>query len=195
MSGDVLPSELDPEVFRRAQAGDEDAFGEVVKTYYEHVFRLVRSVMRDEHASRDVCQEVWISVWRNFSKFRGDSKFTTWLHPIAVRRAIDHLRKNRKWYDRFLPFLAEDGGEIPEMPATDTNPRRDLERTESNDRFERALASLPPKHRTVLALREIQGLSYEEIATAVKCRPGTVMSRLYHARRILAHKLEEMPCE
>lgn len=195
MAGEASPIELDPDLFRRAKEGDEDAFGEVVKAHYEYVFRLVCSVIRDEDAARDVCQEVWITVWKNLSKFRGDSKFTTWLHPIAVRRAIDHLRKRRKWYDRFLPFLAEDGGETSEVPATDSNPRRDLERTESNDRFERALASLPLKHRTVLALREIQGLSYEEIATAVKCRPGTVMSRLYHARRILARKLEEFPCE
>lgn len=195
MAGYTSPLESEPEILRRAQAGDEDAFGEIVKAYYEHVFRLVCSVMRDEHTARDVCQEVWITVWKNLSKFRGDSKFTTWLHPIAVRRAIDHMRKQRKWYDRFLPFLAEDGVENPELPPVDSNPRRDLERTERNERFERALASLPSKHRTVLALREIQGMSYEEIAKAVKCRPGTVMSRLYHARRILARKLEEMPCE
>jgi RNA polymerase sigma-70 factor (ECF subfamily) len=195
MSAESTSADLDREILRRAQDGDEAAFGEIVQTYYEHVFRLVCSVLRDEHTARDVCQEVWITVWKNLSKFRGDSKFTTWLHPIAVRRSIDELRKRRKWYDRFLPFLAEDGAEIPEVPAGDSNPRRDMERFERNERFERALASLPPKHRTVLALREIQGLSYEEIAQAVKCRPGTVMSRLFHARRLLARKLEEMPCE
>jgi RNA polymerase sigma-70 factor (ECF subfamily) len=195
MPAEPASPDLDPELLRSAQAGDEAAFGEIVQTYYEHVFRLVCSVLRDEHTARDVCQEVWITVWKNLSKFRGESKFTTWLHPIAVRRSIDELRKRRKWYDRFLPFLAEDGAEVPEVSAADSNPRRDMERSEKNERFERALASLPPKHRTVLALREIQGLSYEEIAQAVKCRPGTVMSRLYHARRILARKLEEMPCE
>jgi RNA polymerase sigma-70 factor (ECF subfamily) len=188
--------ENEPELLRRAQAGDEDAFGELVRAYYERIFRTVVGVMRDEHEARDVCQEVWIAVWKNLGTFRGDAKFSTWVHPIAVRRAIDALRKRKKWLHRFLPFLASDdvaAQAVSESVATDPDPRDGSERSERKERFERALATLPEKHRTVLVLREVEGLSYEEIAKTINCRPGTVMSRLFNARRLLAQKLETTP--
>lgn len=183
----------------RAQAGDESAFGELMQHHYESVFRKVFSVVRNEHDARDICQEVWIKVWQQLSRYRADSKFSTWLHPIAVRRAVDHLRKRRRWFDRFLPFQRDDAdGEVKTLfEPTDTDPTApdQLESQERRLHLETLLASLPPKHRAVLALREIQGLSYDEIATALRCRRGTVMSRLFHARRLLAQKLRESPCE
>ena len=191
-----LSTPSDQELVRRAQAGGEEAFGELMRAHYEPTFRLVQSIVHDEHAARDVCQEVWLTIWRNLGSFRGDAKFSTWIHPIAVRRAIDELRRRRRWLGRFLPFLA--GGSDPETngvpePADSGNPRESLEASERQDRFERAIASLPPKHRAVLALREIQALSYDEIAQALECRRGTVMSRLFHARRLLVQKLRELP--
>lgn len=188
--------ENEPELLRRAQAGDEEAFGELMRAYYERVFRTVVGVVRDEHDARDVCQEVWIAVWKNLATFRGDAKFSTWVHPIAVRRAIDSLRRRKKWLHRFLPFLGGDdvaAETAPEPIATDTDPRDGSERSERKERFERALATLPEKHRTVLVLREVEGLSYDEIAKTLDCRPGTVMSRLFNARRLLAQKLETTP--
>ncbi len=191
----ALP-ENEPELLRRAQAGDEDAFGDLVRAYYERVFRTVVGVVRDEHDARDVCQEVWIAVWKNLATFRGDAKFSTWVHPIAVRRAIDALRKRNKWLHRFLPFLDpgdESGEGVPEPAAPDADPRSEGERNERTERFEQALAALPEKHRSVLVLREVEGLSYEDIAKTINCRPGTVMSRLFNARRLLAQKLENLP--
>jgi RNA polymerase sigma-70 factor (ECF subfamily) len=184
----------------RAQAGDEAAFGELVCRHHAVVFRRVLAIIRDEHAARDVCQEVWLTVWKQLASFRGDARFTTWLHPIATRRAIDHLRSRRRWFARFLPFRHEIGEAeederrpaAPE-PAGTEDPRDALERRESTTRFERAIAALPPKHRAVLALREIEGLSYDEIATQIGIAQGTVMSRLFHARRQLAQKLADLP--
>lgn len=183
-----------PDLLQRALAGDEAAFGRLMQAHYEHVFRLVHGILRNEHDARDVCQEVWLTVWKNLAGFRGDAKFTTWVHPIATRKAIDHLRKRRRWYDRFLPISAdpEETGTVAE-PAVEETARDELDRAERKDRFEAALAALPPIHRTVLALREVQGLAYDEIARAVKIPTGTVMSRLYHARRLLAQKLKELP--
>lgn len=189
-----LSPESERELLQRAQAGDEAAFGTLMQHHYEPTFRLVRSIVRDEHAARDVCQEIWLTVWNKLKDFRGEAKFSTWVYPIATRRAIDHLRSRQRWTKRFLPFLSGDddeehgGARTPEAVA-ESDPRADLEKVERNARFERALASLPPKHRGVLALREVQGLSYDEIAKNLGIARGTVMSRLFHARRLLAQKL------
>ncbi len=193
---EILSPEAERALVLQAQSGNEDAFGRLMRLHYEPVFRLVVSVVHDEHSARDVCQEVWLTVWKNLKTFRGDAKFSTWLHPIAVRRSIDHLRSRQRWLGRFLPFLAasdEDHGRGIAEPAAPGNPRQELEEREGVGRIERAIASLPPKHRAVLALREINGLSYDEIATAVGIRRGTVMSRLFHARRLLAQKLGDSP--
>lgn len=154
-----------------------------MRLHYEHVFRLVYSILRNDADARDVCQEVWVAVWNQLAEFRGESRFTTWLHPIAVRRALDHLRKRRRWYERFLPF--ETKGVAETIAAHETGD--DISDQAAAAR--QALDTLPPRQRTVLALRELEGLSYDEIAAVMKIPAGTVMSRLYHARRLLAQKL------
>ena len=183
--------EPDPDLLRRAQGGDEAAFGIIMRTHYERTFRLICAILHNEADARDVCQEVWLKVWKQLPTFRGDSRFSTWLHPIATRRALDHLRKRRRWFDRFLPYDTgdENAVEVAE-PATTENAGSLAEGNETVARVRAALASLPPKHRAVLALRELEGLSYEEIAQATGIPAGTVMSRLYHARRLLAEKLK-----
>lgn len=189
-----LSPEPDPELLRRARSGDEAAFGSLMRSHYERTFRLVYAIVRHEADARDVCQEVWLTVWKQLGGFRGDAKFTTWLHPIATRRALDHLRKRRRWFDRFLPFSTDDAAvESAPEPATTEDARQQAEGRERTAQLRRALDSLPPKHRAVLALREVQGLSYDEIAQATGIPTGTVMSRLYHARRLLARKLKENP--
>ena len=190
----ATPPETNPDDLRRAQAGDEAAFGRLMRAHYEHSFRLVYSIVRSEHDARDVCQEVWLKVWQELRNFRGDAKFTTWLHPIATRRALDHLRKRRRWYDRLLPFDTDDET-VPSAPepAEEESVRASAEGNERKARLQRALDALPPKHRAVLALREVEGLSYEEIARATDLPTGTVMSRLYHARRKLAAIIQETP--
>jgi len=189
-----VSANVDPELLRRAQAGDETAFGAIMRSHYESSFRLVYSIVRNEHDARDVCQEVWLTVWKQLPGFRGDAKFSTWLHPIAVRRAVDHLRKRRRWYDRFLPFATgDDTVESAPEPVTSEDARSQSEGAERAAQLQRMFDSLPPRLRTVLALREVQGLSYAEIARATGIPTGTVMSRLYHARRLLAQKLKESP--
>ena len=190
---------LERQWIKAARAGDESAFGELVQRHYEAVFRTVFAIVRNEHDARDLCQEIWVKAWQQIGKFRGESKFTTWIHPIAVRRSVDHLRKRRRWFDRFLPFNRQndDPDAPPDFEPVEESPSapQQMEQSERQERFESLLASLPPKQRAVLALREIQGLSYDEIAHALGCRRGTVMSRLFHARRLLAQKLRETPCD
>lgn len=182
--------EPDADVLRRAQSGDEAAFGQLMRTYYERTFRLVYAIVRHDADARDVCQDIWLTVWRELPKFRGEARFTTWLHPIATRRALDHLRKRRRWFDRFLPFDTDEPAvETAPEPATTDDAGKQAEGNERQAALQAAISALPPKLRAVLALREVEGLSYEEIAAAVAIPTGTVMSRLYHARRLLAKKL------
>jgi RNA polymerase sigma-70 factor (ECF subfamily) len=187
-------AEPDPALLHRAQAGDEAAFGAIMRANYERTFRLVYAIVHHEADARDICQEVWLAVWKKLPRFRGEAKFSTWLHPIATRRALDHLRKLRRWFDRFMPFATGDDSvaAAPE-PASPDDTRWQPERDERAAQLQQAIGALPPKLRTVLALREIQGLSYDEIAQATGIPAGTVMSRLYHARRLLAQKLKENP--
>jgi RNA polymerase sigma-70 factor (ECF subfamily) len=182
--------DLDPDLLHRAQAGDQAAFGVIMRTHHEHTFRLAYAIVHNEADARDISQEVWLTIWKQLRTFRGDARFTTWLHPIVTRRALDHLRKRRRWFDRFLPFNTgdENAVEVAE-PSTDDNARTAAEGHDTVTRVRTALAALPPKHRAVLALREMEGLSYEEIAAATGVPTGTVMSRLFHARRLLAEKL------
>ncbi len=185
----------DPDLLQRARAGDQTAFGQLMRAHYEPVFRTVFGILRNEHDARDVTQEVWVKVWQELPRFRGDAKFTTWVHPIAVRKSLDHLRKRRRWFDRFLPFASAGEDAPPEAvmvaePSTETTARDEAEGGERREQLQRALEALPPKHRAVLTLREVQGLTYEEIAQAMELPIGTVMSRLYHARKMLAQKLK-----
>lgn len=195
MMNDATPAAAaEAELLRRARAGEEAAYGELVKANYEAVFRRVAGILRNEHDARDVCQEVWITVWKSLADYRGDAKFSTWLYAVATRRAIDHTRKQRRWFARFLPFLTrEETGETIEPASGAPGPGDEVEGVERLARFERAIAALPEKHRAVLTMREVEGLTYGEIAQQLNCRPGTVMSRLFNARRLLAQKLKELP--
>jgi RNA polymerase sigma-70 factor (ECF subfamily) len=186
----------------RAQAGDQHAFSELLRCHHERVFRLIFSIVRHESDALELAQDTWVKVWQQLPRFRGESRFSTWLHSVAVRAALDHLRKRRRWYDRFLPIVAredfaasEAGPGVAEPVEPGPDAARQLEQQERQEHFERVLAALPPVHRTVLALREVQGLSYDQIAEVMQCRPGTVMSRLFHARRLLARKLKDLPCD
>lgn len=192
---DTASAEAEMDLLRRAKAGDEAAFGELVKQHYERVFRRVVAITRNEHDARDLCQDIWVSVWRSLPHYRGEARLTTWLYSIATRRAIDHLRKGQRWFRRFLPFASEPDRPTAEPASPAPSPRDAMELGESDLRVRDAIASLPPKHQAVLALREIEGLSYEQIAETLKCRTGTVMSRLFTARRLLAKKLGDLPCD
>jgi RNA polymerase sigma-70 factor, ECF subfamily len=182
--------DLDHDLLRRAQAGDQAAFGIIMRTHHARTFRLAFAIVHHEADARDIAQEVWLTVWKQLPSFRGESRFTSWLHPIVTRRAIDHLRKRRRWFDRFLPFNTGNDEDVQVAePATETTARDLAEGQDTVTRVRAAMAELPPKHRAILALREMEGLSYEEIAAATGIPTGTVMSRLFHARRLLAEKL------
>jgi RNA polymerase sigma-70 factor (ECF subfamily) len=179
----------------RARDGDEDAFGELMQMYYERTYSVVFNLLHNIEDARDVTQQAWIKAWKGLARYRGSSEFFTWIYRIATFAGYDFLRKR----GRRKEFGVEDDAVFDSMqdvdaPASKTSrPDHELERQELRTAFFTALDKLSPKHKTVLVLREIEGLSYDEIAEATKSRRGTVMSRLFHARRKVQELMQEQP--
>jgi RNA polymerase sigma-70 factor (ECF subfamily) len=180
----------------RAAAGDEEAFGQVVQAYYSRVYAAVYQVVRHADDARDLTQAAWVKAWRQLGSYRGDARFYTWIYRIAVNTALDFLRRRKRRpevsYDAPRPGADEPSTDLDrrdELADPDT-PADVAQRREVNEAFARALETLSPEHRAVVVLREVEGMSYDEIAVVLKIRKGTVMSRLFYARRALQQALE-----
>jgi RNA polymerase sigma-70 factor, ECF subfamily len=173
------------EFIRRAQTGDGEAFGFLVERYKGKVFSLVYGFTRDRAAADDLAQEVFIKAYYSLPKFKAESGFGTWLYRIAVNHAKDFLRKSRQ---RQKEVSIEDVGEQA-LRAPDAGPEENREEEGRRQVIREALERLPEKYRVILTLRDIDGLSYEDIGGIMKLSPGTVDSRLHRARRKLRDKL------
>ena len=178
-------SQDESELIARCQAGDLAAFEPLVETYRQRVWRLAYQVVRDREEAWDVAQEAFVRAYQSLPEFRGQSVFYTWLFRIVVNLATDRLRQQR------ARVRAWGGAPVAEeewvRTAADPGSPPDLEasRAQQRARIGRALYSLPAHHRTIIILSDIEGLSYREIAQVLGCPIGTVMSRLYNARKRL----------
>ena len=193
--------EADDALVARAQKGDRRAFDDLVQRHLPQVWRVVWRVLRHREDTEDVVQEVFVSVHRSLSDFRGDAKFSTWLHRIAVTRALNHLErageKLRRASDR-LDGERDDGSTAirPEVEraalsrSVASDPLHALEAKDLWRRLAECLQILPPAWRAVLALRDAESMAYEEIASALKIELGTVRSRLARARASLKDCIE-----
>lgn len=182
----------DEQLVARARSGDSKALGQIVKTYYEMVFVVCFGVLRDREMARDTTQEVFLKIQREVAQFKGDSKFRTWLYRVAMNAAIDQSRRRKPT----VSLDATDKGDDDEPPIViadhSQSPRYEAEKQELKEKFSRALDQLSEDHRAVLVLREWQDLSYDEIAAALNIETGTVMSRLFYARKKLGEVLKSM---
>ena len=167
-----------------AQNGNQHAFGELVEIFHVRLTRLLFGIVGNQEDARDLAQQSWLKAWQKLSSFQGKSRFSTWLFRIATFTAYDFLRHQRS--SRYhVQFETLNPGSIDYhgvSPTNSPNPATDLETRELQQRLDAAIRALPVNQRTAFHLREIEGLSYAEIAEIMKCRQGTVMSRLYHAR-------------
>ncbi len=179
---------------REAQAGDEAAFGELVRRFNSRVYAVVYRMVSNEPDARDLTQQAWVKAWQRLGSFQSDAQFFTWLYRIAVNATLDHLRQRKRLREVSVDDVPP--GEEPretEWPVvTEETPARELARSEFRAAFERALQTLSPDHRAALVLRELEGRSYQEIADTLGCRVGTVMSRLFYARRQLQTQLKDI---
>lgn len=175
----------DHELVELAQKGDRDAFRQLVEKYQRRVYSISYGMLKNADDSMDVSQEVFVKVYRYLEKFNFQSTFYTWLYRITVNMCIDHIRKNKRVknveYDDGIS--REDGDEHTLPSRLGLNPDKVYGRKELREKMLEALDALGEKHRTILILREVDGLSYEEIADVLNISKGTVMSRLFHARR------------
>jgi RNA polymerase sigma-70 factor (ECF subfamily) len=175
------------QLIERARGGDAVAFRQLVEKYQERAFAVALGMVRNREDARDICQEAFLRMHRGIKTFGGEARIYTWLYRIIHNVAIDHLRRRRV---DVVPLEALGGEPAIAADESETDPTRAIDTEERRERFKAALARLSAPHRAVLTLREVEGLSYKEIAAVVGCSIGTVMSRLFHARRRLLQALE-----
>lgn len=169
----------------QARGGDVSAFEELVRMYEAPVYRLALRMCggRAEDA-QEVAQEAFLAAWRGLPRFRGQCRFSSWLYKLTANAAVDHLRREKR---RPAAVPLENAGE----PADPHTPQEELERRELHRAVQQALDRLTPEHREVLLLRQMQGLSYQEIGAALSLEEGTVKSRISRAKRQLRTILAE----
>jgi RNA polymerase sigma-70 factor (ECF subfamily) len=178
------------DLVRLAQKGGLAAFEELVARHRDKIYARAYSMMRNEDDALDLSQDAWVKGWRRLEQFQGDSSFVTWMTRIVINLCLDQLRKHKRQRTESIEAMDEDSGGVErQMPVVITNPTEGLERGELRQRIDRALAQLSHEHRTVLVLHEFEELEYKEIAKRMNCSIGTVMSRLFYARRRMASLL------
>jgi RNA polymerase sigma-70 factor, ECF subfamily len=187
-------SELD--LVKRCQSGDTGAFDELVTRYRTRVFGMIYNMVHSEQDAWDLAQDAFVKAWKSIKRFRGHSSFYTWLYRIVMNVAIDWVRKKQV---RFSGVEFDDTTQLKEIdPASKTAPKADalpyetMERGEIRERIDQAIAQLTPEHRAVILMNEIEEMQYHEIAEALGCSIGTVMSRLFYARKKLQNLLRDV---
>jgi len=180
-------SASDQSLVRFAQKGDTAAFEELVARHRDKLYARAFSMVRNEDEAIDLSQEAWVKGWQRLKQFQGEASFVTWMTRIVINLCLDHLRKQKRLRTDSIEQLDEElGGVERQMPAVVINPAAGIERAELREQIDRALNQLTQAHRTVLVLHEFEGLEYKEVAKRMGCSIGTVMSRLFYARRRIA---------
>jgi RNA polymerase sigma-70 factor (ECF subfamily) len=183
----------DQALVRAAQKGDMGAFEELVARHRDKVYARAYSMMRNEEEALDLSQEAWVKGWQRLNQFQGESSFATWLTRIVINLCLDQLRKQKRQRSESIEAMDEESGGVErQMPVITVNPTAGLERQELRQRIDYALGQLSYEHRTVLVLHEFQEMEYKEIAKTMGCSIGTVMSRLFYARRKMASLLADL---
>jgi RNA polymerase sigma-70 factor (ECF subfamily) len=183
----------DRELVKAAREGDMAAFEELVARHRDKIYARALSMMRNEEEAIDLSQEAWVKGWQRLKQFQGESSFGTWMTRIVINLCLDQLRKHKRHRTESIEAMDEESGGVErQMPVITINPTAGLERVELRQRIDRALGQLSHEHRTVLVLHEFEEMEYKEIARTMGCSIGTVMSRLFYARRKMAALLADL---
>ena len=182
----------DAELVRLARAGDRGAFQELVERYQRKIYAVLLGMLHDPDAAWETSQETFLKALRSLDQFKGESSFYTWLYRIAVNLAIDYQRREGR-----KPLLGLTDEVVEAQQGLQDDMRRDdpfrrVGNRQIGERVRAAIDQLTPEHRAVILLREVEGLSYEEISRVMECAKGTVMSRLHYARKRLQELLRDV---
>jgi RNA polymerase sigma-70 factor (ECF subfamily) len=185
--------------------GDREAYRSLVERYQDRMLRMALDVVKNQQDAEDIVQESFVKAFLSLDKFKGQSSFFTWLYRITYNMAVDHKRRMQRRGGQHFEYKEQIGvsSEVgPNQTESDSElfpsaqnvegPHEALVRKQTGSKLERAFAQLSEEHRAVITLREIDGLDYEEIATALGIPRGTVMSRLFYARKVLQRALREI---
>jgi len=181
-----MTREQEAAVINAVLDGDVNAYEYLVKAYEKNVYNLALKMVGNSEDAYDMSQEAFIKAYNSLHSFRGDSKFSVWLYRIVSNVCLDYLRARNRKATVSLSVENDDGEDVELDIADEANsPQALLDRSLTRDAVRRGLQSLPPEHREILLLREIQGMSYEEIADTLDLEVGTVKSRIFRARKKL----------
>jgi RNA polymerase sigma-70 factor (ECF subfamily) len=175
------------EMISRCQRGDQEALKEIFDKYHKKVYRIAYGVVRQREEALDIVQEVFIKLFHSIKNFKGRSHFYTYLYRMVMNTAIDHSRKTGK---QTISSLDEEGSFQP-SDDLEKGPERILLQKELEERVKLAMDKLPAEQRAALIFRDVEGLSYQEMAEAMGCSIGTVMSRLHYGRKRMQELLKD----
>jgi len=183
----------DEQLVLRVQAGDRQAFDQIFWRYKDRIIGVVYGVVRNRQDAMEITQEVFLRIYKHIDKFQPGTRFFTWAHRIAYNLAIDKFRRKKtakevEFDNDYQKNFSHSASEI--QPKLDINPEKACERAELREQLKHAMDSLSEKQRTIITLREVEGMSYEEIAGVLDIQLGTVMSRLHYARLNLQNALK-----
>jgi RNA polymerase sigma-70 factor (ECF subfamily) len=175
------------ETISRCQQGDQEALKEIYDKYHQKVYRIAYGVVRQREDALDIVQEVFIKLFRSIKNFKGRSQFYTYLYRMVMNTAIDHARKAGK---KLISSLDEEGSFEP-SDGGEKGPERILLQKELEGRVKLAMDKLPAEQKAAIIFRDVEGLSYQEMAEAMGCSIGTVMSRLHYGRKRMQGLLKD----
>jgi RNA polymerase sigma-70 factor (ECF subfamily) len=186
----------DLELVKRCQAGQTEAFDELVTRYRTRVFAMIYNMVHNEQDAWDLAQDSFVKAWKSIKRFRRHSSFYTWVYRIVMNVTIDWLRKKQikgagSEFDDSIQLKEIDPASRT-VPKAEPLPHERMERTEIRGKIDNAIGQLSPEHRAVILMKEIEDMQYHEIAETLGCSIGTVMSRLFYARKKLQNLLRDV---
>lgn len=182
---------VDQQLITRSQQGDMAAFAELVNQYKQKVFTYAYRMVGNTQDAEDVAQETFLRVYRHLASYDPHRRFATWMYAIANNLCIDVLRRRRPTLSLDQP-VNDEGDLFLEPAATEGNPEQEAEQLELHQAVEAAIASLPESYRSVIILRHVQNLSYDEISRILDLPLNTVKTRIFRAREALAKRLKDL---